>query len=106
VRGQSGAAGRSQRLQRGSDRQRLFRSQDIMQWINIMIQGGLTGGLYALMAVGLSLAFGIMRLVNIAHGDLTVLAAFMALTLAVWLSPGSFFILPLTVVLMAVLGYG
>jgi len=77
-----------------------------MQWINIMIQGGLTGGLYALMAVGLSLAFGIMRLVNIAHGDLTVLAAFMALTLAVWLSPGSFFILPLTVVLMAVLGYG
>jgi branched-chain amino acid transport system permease protein len=48
-------------------------------WANTIIQGVLLGGLYALFAMGLSLAFGVMRLVNIAHGDLIVLAAFLAL---------------------------
>ena len=48
-------------------------------WINILVQGALLGGLYALFAIGLSLSFGIMRLVNIAHGDLIVLAAYVAL---------------------------
>jgi len=43
------------------------------------VQGALLGGLYALFAIGLSLSFGIMRLVNIAHGDLIVLAAYVAL---------------------------
>jgi branched-chain amino acid transport system permease protein len=50
-----------------------------MNWLNILIQGALLGGLYALFAIGLSLAFGIMRLVNIAHGDLIVLSAYIAL---------------------------
>ena len=50
-----------------------------MSWFNILIQGTLLGGLYALFAIGLSLSFGIMRLVNIAHGDLIVLAAYLAL---------------------------
>ncbi len=50
-----------------------------MEWLNILIQGGLLGGIYALFAIGLSLSFGIMRLVNIAHGDLIVLSAYVAL---------------------------
>jgi branched-chain amino acid transport system permease protein len=50
-----------------------------VDWLNILIQGALLGGLYALFAIGLSLAFGIMRLVNIAHGDLIVLSAYVAL---------------------------
>jgi branched-chain amino acid transport system permease protein len=50
-----------------------------MQWLNIFIQGSLLGGIYALFAIGLSLSFGIMRLVNIAHGDLIVLSAYVAL---------------------------
>ena len=50
-----------------------------MDWLNILIQGALLGGLYALFAIGLSLSFGIMRLVNIAHGDLIVLSAYVAL---------------------------
>ena len=50
-----------------------------MEWINTIIQGVLLGGLYALFATGLSLMFGIMRLVNIAHGDLIVLAAYVGL---------------------------
>jgi branched-chain amino acid transport system permease protein len=47
--------------------------------VHIIVQGGLLGGLYALFAIGLSLSFGIMRLVNIAHGDLIVLSAYIGL---------------------------
>jgi len=50
-----------------------------MEWINAIVQGVLVGGLYALFAAGLSLIFGVMRLVNIAHGDLIILAAYVAL---------------------------
>ncbi|MGO4114150.1 branched-chain amino acid ABC transporter permease [Rhizobium ruizarguesonis] len=48
-----------------------------MNWLDTLLQGILLGGLYALFAAGLSLVFGIMRLVNLAHGDLIVLAAFL-----------------------------
>jgi branched-chain amino acid transport system permease protein len=50
--------------------------------LDILVQGLLLGGLYALFALGLSLMFGVMRLVNIAHGDFIVLAGFGAITLA------------------------
>jgi branched-chain amino acid transport system permease protein len=53
-----------------------------MEWINAVVQGVLVGGLYALFAAGLSLIFGVMRLVNIAHGDLIILAAYVALVTA------------------------
>lgn len=51
-------------------------ASDLVAWIDTLLQGVLLGGLYALFAMGLSLAFGVMRLVNIAHGDLIVLASF------------------------------
>lgn len=50
-----------------------------MVWIDTIIQGILLGGLYALFAIGLSIIFGIMRLVNLAHGDFMVLGAFAVL---------------------------
>ena len=50
-----------------------------MIWIDSLIQGILLGGLYALFAAGLSLVFGIMRLVNLAHGDLIVFSAYITL---------------------------
>ncbi|MGB8811684.1 MAG: branched-chain amino acid ABC transporter permease [Paracoccaceae bacterium] len=50
-----------------------------MIWVDTIVQGILLGGLYALFAAGLSLVFGIMRLVNLAHGDLIVLAAYLIL---------------------------
>ena len=56
----------------------------MLGWLDTIIQGVLLGGLYALFAAGLSLIFGIMRLVNLAHGDLIVLAAFAILALATW----------------------
>ena len=51
-----------------------------MTWVNVTFQGILLGGLYALFATGLSLVFGVMRMVNLAHGDLGILAAFIALS--------------------------
>jgi branched-chain amino acid transport system permease protein len=50
-------------------------------WINQIVQGVLLGGLYAMFAMGLSLSAGIMRFINIAHGDLIVLVSFLVLTL-------------------------
>lgn len=50
--------------------------------IDTLAQGMLLGGLYALFAAGLSLVFGIMRLVNLAHGDLIILGAYLILTIA------------------------
>lgn len=50
-----------------------------MDLLDAVVQGILLGGLYALYATGLSLIFGVMRLVNLAHGDLSILAAFLAL---------------------------
>ena len=49
-----------------------------MAWVNAIIQGVLTGGLYALFACGLSLMFGVMKVVNLAHGDLAVVAGYIA----------------------------
>jgi branched-chain amino acid transport system permease protein len=76
-----------------------------MGWVNILIQGALLGGFYALFAIGLSMSFGIMRLVNIAHGDLIVLSAYVALmvTQGTGLDPFSSLILVLPV--MFVVGY-
>jgi branched-chain amino acid transport system permease protein len=53
----------------------------MLGWIDTVIQGILLGGLYSLYATGLSVIFGIMRLVNLAHGDLIVLGAFLTLAL-------------------------
>jgi branched-chain amino acid transport system permease protein len=50
-----------------------------MDWVNDVIQGILTGGLYALFACGLSLMFGVMKVVNLAHGDLAVVGGYVAL---------------------------
>jgi branched-chain amino acid transport system permease protein len=51
----------------------------MLGWIDTLLQGILLGGLYSLYATGLSVIFGIMRLVNLAHGDLIVLGAFLIL---------------------------
>jgi branched-chain amino acid transport system permease protein len=74
-------------------------------WLNVVIQGVLVGGLYALFAAGLSLIFGVMRLVNIAHGDLIVLAAYLALVATLSLGIGPLTSLLIVVPIMAGIGY-
>lgn len=77
-----------------------------MDWINAIIQGILLGGLYALFAVGLSLVFGTMRLVNLAHGDLTVLPAYIALILVGATARfNPLYAIPMVMVIMFVVGY-
>ena len=76
-----------------------------MIWFNQMLQGVLLGGYYALIACGLSFMFSVMRIINLAHGSLAILAAFMLFTLAKTF--GIHPILGLAVVLpvMALLGW-
>ena len=76
-----------------------------MQWFNIVLQGVLIGGLYAMFAAGLSLIFGVMRLVNIAHGDLIVLAAYVSLMVTQAMGVDPLTSLLLVVPVMAVIGY-
>lgn len=52
-----------------------------MQWVNAVVQGVVTGGFYALFACGLSLMFGVMGIINLAHGDLAIIAAYVAIAL-------------------------
>lgn len=76
-----------------------------MDWINAIVQGVLLGGLYALFAAGLSLIFGVMRLVNIAHGDLIILGAYLGLTTTSILGIHPLMSLVVVMPLMALLGY-
>ena len=76
-----------------------------MEWLNVILQGVLIGGLYAMFAAGLSLIFGVMRLVNIAHGDLIVLAAYLALVVTETLGIDPLVSLVVVVPLMAAIGY-
>src|SRR6266702_3005305 len=77
-----------------------------MDWVNIVIQGVLIGGLYAMFAAGLALIFGVMRLVNIAHGDLIVLAAYIALITSDTLELNPLVAIIVVVPIMAAIGYG
>jgi branched-chain amino acid transport system permease protein len=74
--------------------------------LDTLLQGTLLGGLYALFAAGLSLIFGIMRLVNLAHGDLIVLAAYFLYFIANALGLNVFATLLLVAPLMFALGFG
>jgi branched-chain amino acid transport system permease protein len=77
-----------------------------MDLVAAVLDGILLGGLYALFASGLSLIFGVMRLVNTAHGDLIVLSAFIALVVTTHFGLHPLVSLVLVVPLMALLGYG
>jgi branched-chain amino acid transport system permease protein len=76
-----------------------------MEWINAVVQGILLGGLYAMFAAGLSLIFGVMRLVNIAHGDLIVAAAYLSYFVVEALGVGPFTSLLIVIPLAAFVGY-
>lgn len=75
------------------------------EWLNTIVQGMLLGGLYALFATGMSLIFGVMRLVNIAHGDLIVLASYVALICIESTGIAPLTSLIVVVPLMGLLGY-
>lgn len=76
-----------------------------MNWLDTIVQGILLGGLYALFAAGLSLVFGIMRLVNLAHGDLIVLAAYLILVIVTALGINPFVAVLIAAPVMFVVGW-
>jgi branched-chain amino acid transport system permease protein len=76
-----------------------------MDWVNVALQGVLLGGLFALFATGLALVFGVMRLVNLAHGDLGILAAFVALFLLDSFDLGVFWASLASIAIMFGIGY-
>lgn len=76
-----------------------------MIWVNDIIQGIMLGGLYALFACGLSLMFGVMKVINLAHADFAILAAYVALGIvAVTHMPPGWSVL-LAVPIFAAIGY-
>ena len=76
-----------------------------MDLLNVILQGVLLGGLYALFAAGLSLMFGVMRFVNIAHGDFIVVAAYLIFTSILMLGLHPFAGVGLVVLVMGLSGY-
>ena len=50
-----------------------------------IIMGILLGGLYTLIALGLSMVFGVMKLINVAHGDLVIFSSYFAYALLTYL---------------------
>jgi branched-chain amino acid transport system permease protein len=74
-------------------------------FISILTQGMLLGGLFALYAIGLSLVFGVMRVVNVAHGDLIVVAAYACLFYVTNIADQPFLSLLIVAPLMGILGY-
>lgn len=76
-----------------------------MDWVNAIIQGIMLGGLYALFAAGLSLMFGVMRFVNIAHGDFIAVAAYGALVVVLITGVHPLWTLVVVVPGMALIGY-
>lgn len=76
-----------------------------MYWINTVVQGALVGGLYALFATGLSLMFGVMRIINIAHGDFIVMSAYLAVVVMAVLGVDPLVSLVIVVPVMFGIGY-
>ena len=77
-----------------------------MTWVNAVVQGILLGGLYALLACGLSLMFGVMRIINLAHGDLAVLGAFLITVVLDHANISPFLALVPVLPVMLLVGYG
>lgn len=73
---------------------------------NVIIQGILLGGLYALLALGLSLVFGVMKLINLAHGDLMLLSAYLAFAIITHIKVDPVLTLIIGLPVLFVIGYG
>jgi branched-chain amino acid transport system permease protein len=76
-----------------------------VNFINLLVQGALLGGYYALLACGLSLMFGVMRIINLAHGDLAILAAFLVFAISDQFDVSPFLALIAVIPVMAGVGW-
>jgi branched-chain amino acid transport system permease protein len=75
-------------------------------YLNIILAGLLTGAVYALMALGLSVIYGVIRIVNFAHGEMMVIGMFAAFALYRWLHLDPIAAMPLVAAVLFLAGYG
>jgi len=76
-----------------------------MTAVNDIIQGVLLGGLFALFACGLSLLYGVVGVINLAHGDFAVLGAYIAVALIPNVPYNALWAVPLVIPIMVAVGY-
>src|SRR3954451_1223910 len=76
-----------------------------MLYANIVVQGLLTGAVYALMALGLSVIFGVIRIVNFAHGEMMVVGMFAAYLIFQATGIDPLFAMPAVAALLFAFGY-
>ncbi|MBB5213875.1 branched-chain amino acid ABC transporter permease [Parapusillimonas granuli] len=70
-----------------------------------LMNGLILGAIYGLIGVGLNIVFGVLRVVNFAHGEFLVLGAYLALMLAQYAGISPFLALPITFLVFCALGY-
>jgi branched-chain amino acid transport system permease protein len=71
----------------------------------LAISGFLLGGVYSLIALGLSLIFGVMRVINFAHGEMMVWGMYVAYTILLWTGVDPFFSFLVSAVILFFIGY-
>ncbi len=76
-----------------------------MTLINAIVQGIFLGAFYAVLACGLSIMFGVMRIINLAHGDIAVFGAYVAFVVVEHTGASAFVAFAVALPLMLVLGY-
>jgi branched-chain amino acid transport system permease protein len=76
-----------------------------MTLINAILQGIFLGAFYAVLACGLSIMFGVMRIINLAHGDLAVLGAYITFVIVDHTGVSAFSAFLVALPVMIVLGY-
>ena len=76
-----------------------------MQWFDALVQGVLLGGMYAQYALGMALMFGVMKIVNVSHGDLVILLSLVGISLASSFGLGPFTVMVALVPLAVALGW-
>jgi branched-chain amino acid transport system permease protein len=80
-------------------------TQTTLTYINIIVAGLLTGCVYGLMALGLSVIFGVIRIINFAHGEMMVVAMYAVLLLNQKFGLDPFVVMPVVVAAMFLAGY-
>ena len=76
-----------------------------MDLINVLVQGIFLGSQFALVATGLSLIYGVMRIINLAHGDLAILGAYLTWQFTTWFDISPFLALVIVIPIMLAVGY-
>jgi branched-chain amino acid transport system permease protein len=75
-------------------------------WVELIASGLITGGIYALVALGLNLQYGLMRILNIAHGEFLMLGAFLTFMVQASLGISPLWMVPVSFICLTAMGMG